>query len=155
LTPRKHKSKKTSLKEDDHPTVLLDLSDESQSEEADETGITGVEKEQDLEKEEKLKNNIEKTKAREGVIGYIFKTEKSASIDINDPMKIIDYAILSSSSFETSEEFSNAFEIGSTKHTLIEGNDAKLLSFTSGNNKVSVFMKKNVDHKRVYKDLLK
>lgn len=155
MTPRKRKSKEPSLKEDAHPAVLLNLSDESQAKEADETRITDEEEKHDSEKEEKLKQNIEKIKAREGVIGYIFKTEKSASIDINDPTKIIDYAILSSSSFEMSEEFSNTFKIGNTKHVLVEGNNAKLLSITSGNNKVSVFMKKNVDHKRVFNDLQK
>lgn len=102
----------------------------------------------------KIKQNIEELKQKEGVIGYILRNAKSASIDLKDPTKVIDYAVLSSSAFEASEKLRNTFTLGDIKHVVIEGNSVKLLSFIVGENKVSVFMEKNVDHKNLYKDLL-
>lgn len=103
---------------------------------------------------EKIKQNVDKIKAKEGIIGYILRNSTSASIDLKDPTKIIDFAVLSSSAFEASVELSETFELGDVKHVLIEGNTIKLLSFTAEGNKVSVFMDKDVDHNRVFKDLL-
>jgi len=103
---------------------------------------------------EKIKLNIEKVKTKEGVIGYILRNTRSASIDLKDPTKVIDYAVLSSSALEASEELSNTFKLGDVKHVLIEGKDVKVLSFSTEGNKVSVFMEKTVDHNRVYKELL-
>ncbi len=105
-------------------------------------------------KEEDVKQNINKVKAQAGVIGYILRNTKSASIDLKDPTKVIDYAIMSSSTLEASEELSKTFKLGDVKHVLVEGNNAKLLFFTVGENKVSVFMEKNVDHHRIYKDVV-
>jgi predicted regulator of Ras-like GTPase activity (Roadblock/LC7/MglB family) len=103
---------------------------------------------------ERIKKNIDKVKTEEGVIGYILRNSTSASIDLKDPTRIIDYAMLSSSALEASEELSKTFKLGDVKHIIVEGNTAKLLSFAVKDNKVSVFMEKNVDHKRVYKNLL-
>ena len=103
---------------------------------------------------DKIKQNIEKIRAKEGIIGYILRNSTSASIDLKDPTKIIDFAILSSSAFEACMELSKTFELGDVKHMLMEGNTIKLLSFTAQGNKVSVFMEKNVDHNRIFKDLL-
>jgi len=104
--------------------------------------------------DKKIKQNIEKLKQKEGIIGYILRNAKSANIDLKDPTKIIDYAVLSSSTFEASEKLSNTFALGDIKHVMVEGNSVKLISFTIGENKVSVFMEKNIDHKNLYKDLL-
>jgi len=51
---------------------------------------------------------------------------------------------------EASEELSNTFELGNVKHVVVEGNTVKLLSFTVGENKVSVFMEKDVNHNRFF-----
>jgi predicted regulator of Ras-like GTPase activity (Roadblock/LC7/MglB family) len=103
---------------------------------------------------ERIKRNVDKLKTREGIIGYILRNSTSASIDLKDPTRIIDYATLSSSALEASEELSNTFKLGDVKQVLVEGCDSKLLSFTAGDNKISVFMEKTVDHNRIRKDLL-
>jgi predicted flap endonuclease-1-like 5' DNA nuclease/predicted regulator of Ras-like GTPase activity (Roadblock/LC7/MglB family) len=124
------------------------------AEEIEKTEKKAKQKEDKPHMSKNIKQNIEKLKQKEGIIGYILRNSKSASIDLNDPTKVIDYAVLSSSAFEASEELSNTFELGDVKNLGGEGHTVKLLSFTIGENKVSVFMEKNVDHKNVYKDLL-
>jgi predicted regulator of Ras-like GTPase activity (Roadblock/LC7/MglB family) len=98
--------------------------------------------------EDNLRAGLEEIKQYEGVIGYILRNTKSAAIDLKDPTKIIDYAILSSTALDASEELSQLFNLGNVKNIVVEGKDAKVLSLTSGENKISVFMEKDVDHKK-------
>jgi predicted regulator of Ras-like GTPase activity (Roadblock/LC7/MglB family) len=177
MAPKKSKSK---VLEEEKPKIAVDLSEEEIKENTEalekaealtktirkiiesngETPDKPLEKAEKTRKEDrsdrgdKIKQNIEKIKAEEGVIGYILRNTKSASIDLKDPTKIIDFAMLSSSAMEASEELSNTFKLGDVKHILIEGNNVKLLSFSVEDNMVSIFMEKNVDHNRVYKNLL-
>jgi predicted regulator of Ras-like GTPase activity (Roadblock/LC7/MglB family) len=98
--------------------------------------------------EDELRAGLEEIKQYEGVIGYILRNTKTAAIDLKDPTKIIDYAILSSSALDTSKELSELFDLGNVKNIVVEGKDAKVLSLTSGENKISVFMEKDVDHSK-------
>ena len=97
---------------------------------------------------------MERIKDKEGVKGYIFRSAESASIDMKEPEKIIDYAFLSSSAFELCDVLSETFELGDIQHVLVEGNTTKFLSFEVEGNRISVFMEKKIEHKRVFKDLL-
>ncbi len=105
------------------------------------------------EKIENLRVNLANIKAREGIIGYILRNQKSASVDIKDPSKIIDYAILSSTLLDSGEHMTTTFELGKVNHILVEGEDVKVLSLTIGDQRISVFMNKKVDHNTIYKDL--
>ena len=69
------------------------------------------------------------------------------------PSKIIDYAVLSSTSLETSEELASSFKIGEAKFILVEGENSKVLSFNIDENRVSIFMDKTVEHKKIFKEL--
>jgi len=100
-----------------------------------------------------LRFNLENIRGKEGIIGYILRNSKSASVDINDPTKIIDYAMLSAESLETGEVTSEIFEIGSINSVVIEGNDVKVLSLVVGDQRLSVFMDKKVDHNKILKEL--
>lgn len=100
-----------------------------------------------------LRAGLEEINEYEGVIGHILRNAKSASIDLKDPTKIIDYAILSSSALDASEELSELFSLGNVKNIVVEGKDVKVLSLTSGENKISVFMEKDADCKKVLKKL--
>jgi len=99
--------------------------------------------------QEKLQN----IKGREGIIGYILRGSNSASIDLKDPTKIIDYAVLSATAFEAGQNMSAMFEIGEVDSIIMEGEDTKLLSMVANNHRLSIFMEKNVDHKKLCKDL--
>jgi len=161
MTPKKRRSSKAALKEEKLPEVAVDLVDEQGAEaveKAEESGETEkteaqAQRKNQESKGEKIKQNINSIKEKEGIIGYILRNSKSASIDLKDPSKVIDYAILSSSAFETSEELSSILDLGQVNHSLIEGSDVKILSIPNEENKVTVFMEKKVDHKRIYKDL--
>lgn len=100
-----------------------------------------------------LRAGLEEIKEYEGVIGYILRNAKSAAIDLKDPTKIIDYAVLSSSALDASKELSELFDLGNAKNIVVEGKDVKVLALTSGENKISVFVEKDADYKKVLKKL--
>jgi predicted regulator of Ras-like GTPase activity (Roadblock/LC7/MglB family) len=94
---------------------------------------------------EDLHKRLEEINADENVIGYVLRSFDSASIDIKDPKRVIDYAVLSSSTFDASEELAKLFDLGQIQNIIVEGKTIKVLSLTIGDNKVSVFMEKNAD----------
>ncbi len=100
---------------------------------------------------DKLRASLEELKGYEGVIGYILRNSTSAAIDLKDPSKLIEYAILSSSALEAGEELSETLNLGEVKSILVEGKEVKILSFTVGENKVSIFMERNADLEKVLK----
>lgn len=100
-----------------------------------------------------LRASLEEIKTYDGVIGYILRNSTSVAVDLKDPTKIIDYAILSSSALDASEELSELFNLGDIKNTVIEGKDIKMLSLTINENKISVFMEKNADSEKVLRKL--
>jgi predicted regulator of Ras-like GTPase activity (Roadblock/LC7/MglB family) len=95
--------------------------------------------------ESDLRARLEEIKGREGVIGYILRNSHSASIDLKDPTKIIDYAILSSSAIDAGDELSELFNLGDVRSIVVEGKDVKMLSMVINENRISVFMEKTVD----------
>jgi predicted regulator of Ras-like GTPase activity (Roadblock/LC7/MglB family) len=100
-----------------------------------------------------IRVSLEEIKTYEGVIGYILRNSTSVAIDLKDPTKIIDYAILSSSALDASEDLSELFNLGKIKEIIIEGKDIKVLSLFLGENKISVFMEKNADYEKILKKL--
>lgn len=100
-----------------------------------------------------LRASLEEIKDYDGVIGYILRNSTSAAIDLKDPTKIIDYAILSSSALDASEELSELFNLGEVKNIVVEGKETKVLSLTIGENRISVFMEKKADSKKVLRKL--
>jgi len=99
----------------------------------------------------KLRKNLEEIKNSEGVIGYILRNSTSAAIDLKDPSKIIDYAVLSSSALEASEELSELFNLGEPYNIVVEGEDVKVLTFTVDENRISIFAEKDIDFGRILK----
>jgi len=101
-----------------------------------------------------IKYRLEHIKSKEGVIGYILRASTSALVDIKDPSKIIDYAILSSAAIELGENLSQEFSLGKINSILLEGKDINILSLIIGEQKLSVFIEKNVNPNLIYKDLV-
>ena len=102
---------------------------------------------------EDLKIRLEEIKGYNGVIGYILRNATSATIDLKDPTKLIEYAILSSSALDAAEELSEIFNLGDFQNILVEGKDAKILSLTRGENRISIFLEKNADIEKPLKKL--
>jgi predicted regulator of Ras-like GTPase activity (Roadblock/LC7/MglB family) len=101
--------------------------------------------------DDKLRTSLEEIKNYDGVMGYIMRNTSSASIDLKDPAKIVDYAILSSTAFEATEEFSQLFRLGNLKNITVDGKNLRMLSIAIDENKISVFMEKNADAEKVMK----
>lgn len=100
-----------------------------------------------------LRVTLENINTKKGVIGYILRGPTSASVDIKDPSKIIDYAVLSATAFESSESLSHLFGLGKIRNVVLESKDVKILCLTIDDHRLSVFMEKTVDHNSIYKKL--
>lgn len=100
-----------------------------------------------------LRANLDEIKTYDGVIGYILRNSTSAAIDLKDPTKLIDYAIISSSALDASEELSKLFDLGAVKDIVVEGKGAKVLSLIIGENKISIFLEKDADCEKILKKL--
>ena len=102
---------------------------------------------------EKLRGNLERLKAHAGVSGYILRGSKSASVDLKDPTKIIEYAALSSKTLESADGISRATYLGNINRVVLEGKNVKILSVTISDYRLSIFMDKNVDHNEICTEL--
>ena len=104
-------------------------------------------------KTENLQEKLQEIKDQEGIIGYILRDEKSASIDLKDPKKIIEYAMLSSTAFDVGLNISEDLQMGELEKILLESEETKLLSMNIDDQRLSLFMEKNVNHEKIYKEL--
>jgi predicted regulator of Ras-like GTPase activity (Roadblock/LC7/MglB family) len=95
--------------------------------------------------EDSIRKILEETKTEDGVIGYIMRNAVSASIDLRDPARMIDYALLSSSAFDASEGLSSFLDLGDLKSIVVETKNVKMLSLNVNGSKVSIFAEKHVD----------
>jgi len=100
-----------------------------------------------------LRANLEEIKTYDGVVGYILRNSASAAIDLKDPAKIIDFAIISSSALDAGEELSGLFNLGAVKDVVVEGKVVKVFSLTVGENRISVFLEKDADCDKILKKL--
>ncbi|MCW3993043.1 MAG: hypothetical protein NWE85_00540 [Candidatus Bathyarchaeota archaeon] len=100
-----------------------------------------------------LRENLEEIKTYDGVIGYILRNSTSAAIDLKDPTKLIDYAILSSSALDASEVLSEDFNLGDVKSIIVTGKNVKVLSLTVRDNRISIFMDKEANCEKVLRKL--
>jgi len=105
------------------------------------------------EETEMLKTKLESIKNMPEVIGYILRNSRSATIDAKDPTKIIDYAMLSAATIEAAEKLVGVFQLGEAEKIVLEGNAAKLLSLSIGENSISVFMEKSAREDKIFRNL--
>ena len=103
--------------------------------------------------DEILQEKLQEIKDQEGIIGYILRGSKSASIDLKDPTKIIEYAVLSSTVFDVSNDMTETLQMGVVNAMVVESEKMKLLSMNVNDHRLSIFMEKNVDHNKLYKNL--
>ena len=93
-----------------------------------------------------LMDAIQQIRKRADVVGYILQGDSKATVDLNDPEKMIEYAMLSSQTFEAAKAIAGTFRLGDSESILIEGKDLKVLCLDLGTNKISIFMEKGTDH---------
>ena len=100
-----------------------------------------------------LRETLDDIKRKDGVIGYIIRGTTSASVDIKDPSKIIDYASLSAEASESGETLSSTFDLGKISSIVLEGKTLKVLFITKDEQQLSIFMDKNVDHEAIRREI--
>lgn len=100
-----------------------------------------------------LSSKLAKIRKDKAVIGYIIRNATSATIDLQEPEKIVEYAIFSSQVLDSGEEISDIFELGDVKSVLIEGNERNALCMVLDGNKVSIFTEKDADHAAILKKI--
>ncbi len=103
--------------------------------------------------QDKLRMNLEEVKTYNGVVGYILRNTTSATIDLKDPARIVDYATLSSTAFEATEELSEIFEMGNFQGMIVNGKNLRMLSLIVDENKISVFMQSNADAEKIMRKI--
>jgi hypothetical protein len=108
--------------------------------------------------ESKLKNKsllekLQSIRKQEGIIGYVLRNSKTASIDLEDPKKIIEYAILSSTANEVGQGMTKTLQIGEVEDLILMSKTTKVLSKNVKDQQVTLFMEKNIDHKKLSKIL--
>jgi predicted regulator of Ras-like GTPase activity (Roadblock/LC7/MglB family) len=100
-----------------------------------------------------LNDKLTKIRKNKGVIGYIIRNASSATIDLKESEKIVEYAIFSSQVLDSSQEIANLFEKGDVKNVLIEGKENKVLCINIDENKISIFMEKDADETAIQKQI--
>jgi predicted regulator of Ras-like GTPase activity (Roadblock/LC7/MglB family) len=122
-----------------------------------ETSTTVIVDEEDVapNEEDQAFTNLSQTLAEirkeTGVIGYILRSTTSATIDLKEPEKIVEYALFSSQVLDSSREISELFNLDAVESILIEGKEAKALCMDIDGVKISIFMEKNADHADILK----
>jgi predicted regulator of Ras-like GTPase activity (Roadblock/LC7/MglB family) len=89
-----------------------------------------------------------------GVIGYILRSNASATLDFSEPDKITENAILSSQIHDSCQEIGKQFNLGEIESVLVEGEKFKVLCMSIGENNISVFMEKSATHSGIIKRIL-
>lgn len=100
-----------------------------------------------------LRETLDDIKRKDGVVGYIIRGTTSASVDIKDPSKIIEYASLSAEALESSETLSSTFGLGKIYSIILEGKTLKVLFMTKDEQQLSIFMDKSVDHEEIRREI--
>jgi len=118
----------------------------------DEDEIAAPEEEEDQTFKD-LNEKLAKIRKNRGVIGYILRNTTSATIDLKEPEKIVEYAIFSSQVLDSSQEISDLLETGDVENVLIEGKENKVLCMKIDGNKISIFMEKDADDTDIQKQI--
>ena len=100
-----------------------------------------------------LSDKLAEIRKDKDVIGYIIRNKTSATIDLDKPEKLVEYAIFSSQVLDSSQEISAQFELGDVESVLIQGKESKALCINIEGNKISIFMEKNADHADILKQI--
>jgi predicted regulator of Ras-like GTPase activity (Roadblock/LC7/MglB family) len=101
-----------------------------------------------------LNSTLTEIRKIQGVIGYILKNKTSATADLNENSKIVDYALLTSQAIDFSGLIAELFSMGTVENMTIEGKTLKILCLTVHGSQVCVLMEKNADYTQVLDKVL-
>ena len=98
-----------------------------------------------------LNNNLKNLKNLKGIMGYIIRNAASATIDLKQSEKLVEYAIFTSQVMDSSKELAELFDLGDLVTILIEGEELKVLIMIIKENTINIFMDTSVDHINIAK----
>ena len=101
-----------------------------------------------------LSEILKSIRQSKGVVGYIIRNGASAAIDLEEPEKLVEYAIFTSQVIDSSHEIANLFSLGDVITVLVEGKNLNVLNLIIKENKINIFLKKDVDHKKIAQKIL-
>ncbi len=101
-----------------------------------------------------LAGTLSEIRKLKGVLGYILRSNTSAIIDLTEQEKIIEYAILSTQIYESSQQICKDFKVDEIESVLVEYGSIKVLCMFLGENMVSVFIDKSATHEWIMKRIL-
>ncbi|UCC58132.1 MAG: hypothetical protein JSW14_07215 [Candidatus Bathyarchaeum sp.] len=102
---------------------------------------------------ETVQKKLQSINDQKGILGYILRGSQSASIDLKDPTKIIDYAMFSATAIDVGRNMTETLQMGEVNTIVVESEETKLLSMNINNHHLSLFMEKSVNHDKLYKNL--
>ena len=102
-----------------------------------------------------LSASLAEIRQLEGVMGYILRSNTSAIIDLPPSEKVTEYAMFSSQMLEFSHQISGEFSLGDVTSMVVEGSNMKMLCMIVAENKIGIFMERNVAHTNIIKRISK
>ena len=100
-----------------------------------------------------LSSKLKEIRNDKGVTGYIIRNENSATIDLKEPEKLVQYAIFSSQVLDSSQEISDLLKTGDVESILVEGKENNAICMNIDGNKISIFMEKDPDDTDIQKQI--
>lgn len=129
--------------------------------EAEQVVVVSSEAAKELEPEEetnpefaRLLEALQKIRQNKAVLGYILRNDDKAAVDLDEPTRIVEYAMLFSQAMDSSQTLASEFSLGDAKAVLVEGKQAKAFCVSIGENKLALFLEKNADHEAFLDSLL-
>ena len=66
-----------------------------------------------------LNETLKSVRKSKGVLGYIIRNGVSAAVDLEEPEKLVEYAVFTSQVIDSSHELANLFSIGEVTNLLV------------------------------------
>ena len=76
-----------------------------------------------------LNATLTEIRKTQGVIGYILRNKTLATVNLAEPDKIVDYALLTSQTIDHANSLAQLFNVCKVESMLLEGKNVKTLSY--------------------------
>lgn len=96
-----------------------------------------------------LSKNLKKIRNLKGVLGYIIRNGVSAEIDLQEPEKLVEYALFTSQLVDSSKEIAEIFNLGDIITTLAQFKEIKVANLVQKEITINLFMENKVDHMKI------
>ncbi len=101
----------------------------------------------------RLLEAVQEIRQNHALLGYILRSEDKATVDLDEPTRIVEYALLSSQALDSSETLAESFDLGALKSVMVEGTQSKAFCLSMGGYKLALFLEKNADQNVILKSL--